>query len=158
MLAAQELVELVPKRGAYVAPMSGRELTELIEARGVIERHAAPFACRQDPVAEMRDALDAQRLLRSAGQANEFIEADTRFHTALVHATGNKILTRTYEGLRDRQTRAGRLALANVPGRQESVLHEHGAILDALAGQDVEGARAAIDAHLRETLRIQLIT
>lgn len=157
MLAAQELVELVPKRGAYVARMSGRELTELIEARGVIERHAATFACRPEPVAEMRDALAAQHLLRAAGQAGEFIEADTRFHTALVRSTGNAILTRTYEGLRERQTRAGRIALANVPGRQESVLHEHTAIVDALARQDVDGARAAIDAHFGETLRVQLI-
>ncbi|ONI78918.1 GntR family transcriptional regulator [Actinosynnema sp. ALI-1.44] len=158
MLAAQQLVELVPKRGAYVAPMSGRELTELVEARGVIERHAATFACHDGPVAEMRDALAAQHLLRSAGQAREFIEADTRFHDALVRSTGNDILTRTYEGLRDRQNRAGRIALANVPGRQDSVLTEHAAILDALAEQDVERARQAIDAHLRETLRVQLIS
>nr|WP_042198092.1 GntR family transcriptional regulator [Kibdelosporangium sp. MJ126-NF4]CEL23190.1 Transcriptional regulator, GntR family [Kibdelosporangium sp. MJ126-NF4]CTQ94353.1 Transcriptional regulator, GntR family [Kibdelosporangium sp. MJ126-NF4] len=158
MLAAQQLVELVPKRGAYVAPMSGRELRDLVEARGVIERHAAAYACQDGPVAEMRDALAAQHLLRAAGQAGEFIEADTRFHTALVHAAGNQILTRTYEGLRDRQTRAGRIALANVPGRQASVLHEHTAILDALADKDVERARAAIDTHLRETLRVQLMS
>ncbi|CAM4018125.1 GntR family transcriptional regulator [Kibdelosporangium persicum] len=155
MLAAQQLVELVPKRGAYVAPMSGRELSELIEARGVIERHAATFACQDEPVAQMRDALAAQHLLRDS--AKEFIEADTRFHTALVRSTGNEILTRTYEGLRDRQLRAGMIALANVPGRQDSVLSEHAAIVDALADKDVERAREAIDAHLRETLRIQLM-
>ncbi|ALG05816.1 GntR family transcriptional regulator [Kibdelosporangium phytohabitans] len=158
MLAAQQLVELVPKRGAYVAPMSGRELTELVEARGVIERHAAAFAHHEGPVAEMRDALAAQHLLRSAGQAREFIEADTRFHDALVRSTGNDILTKTYEGLRDRQNRAGRIALANVPGRQDGVLTEHSAILAALVEQDVERARQAIDVHLRETLRIQLMS
>lgn len=158
MLAAQDLVELVPKRGAYVAPMSGRELTELVEARGVIERHAVTFACEERPLAEMRDALAAQHLLRGPTQAKEFIDADTRFHTTLVRATGNAILTRTYEGLRDRQIRAGMIALANVPGRQDSVLNEHQAILRALTDQDIEGARTAIDTHLHETLRIQLMS
>ncbi|MFC0116086.1 GntR family transcriptional regulator [Kibdelosporangium aridum] len=157
MLAAQQLVELVPKRGAYVAPMSGRELTELIEARGVIERHAATFAIQDAPIAAMRDALAAQHLLRGTAQAKEFIEADTRFHAALVRSTGNEILTATYEGLRYRQMRAGMIALANVPGRQDSVLNEHAAILEALADKDVERAREAIDGHLRETLRVQLM-
>src|ERR1041384_4755588 len=41
LLAAEDLVQLVPKKGAYVAPLSSRQITELMELRGVIERYAA---------------------------------------------------------------------------------------------------------------------
>jgi hypothetical protein len=40
-LAAEDLVELVPKRGARVAPLTGREIRELMEPRGIVERYAA---------------------------------------------------------------------------------------------------------------------
>lgn len=156
MLAAQDLVQLVPKRGAFIAPMSGRELTELIEIRGLIERHAASFPMTEPTLTEMRDSLAAQHLLRSPTQAKDFIEMDTRFHNALVRATGNEIMTRTYDALRDRQVRAGLVALFQAPGRQEGVLREHQEILDSLAAGDVGRATRAIDAHLRETLKIQL--
>src|SRR4051812_21008556 len=44
MLAAEGLVQLVPKRGAYIAPLTGKELRELVELRGVLERFAAEKA------------------------------------------------------------------------------------------------------------------
>jgi DNA-binding GntR family transcriptional regulator len=95
-------------------------------------------------------------MLRSPTQAKEFIEMDTRFHNALVRATGNETLTRTYDGLRDRQVRAGLVALGQAPDRQQSVLDEHQEIVDSLTAGDVERAVRAIDSHLQETLRVQL--
>src|SRR5690348_14465854 len=50
LLAAEDLVQLVPKRGAYVAPVSGREVAELIELRGMVERHAAERVLAMDTV------------------------------------------------------------------------------------------------------------
>jgi DNA-binding GntR family transcriptional regulator len=88
--------------------------------------------------------------------SHEFVELDTHFHTLLLEAAGNEMLTRTYAGLRDRQVRAGLVALFSVTGRQGSVIAEHRAILDALAAGDLADAVAAIDLHLDTTLRIQL--
>lgn len=158
MLSAEELVQLVPKRGAYLAPMSGRQITELMELRGILERFAAPKAMDPEILGEMRAALAAQHLVKEPGQAKEFIEQDTRFHTALVRACGNEMLSRMYEGLRDRQIRAGLVAVFRLPGRQDGVLSEHQAIIDALEAGDAEAAEKAIDAHLGTTLSIQLTT
>ena len=158
MLAAEELVQLVPKRGAYIAPMSGRDLAELIESRGVIERFTARRALERGtvPLPELREVLDQQRRVRDASHATEFIELDTRFHTTLVQAAGNQVLTRMYAGLRDRQVRAGLVALYQSTGRQDSVLGEHDEIVAALANGDAEAAAAAIDRHLETTLSVQL--
>ncbi|GAA0634379.1 GntR family transcriptional regulator [Kutzneria viridogrisea] len=155
LLAAEELVRLVPKRGAYVAPMTAREITELVELRGLLERHAAEQALASGavPLAELREALDRQR---AEPEVRQFIDWDRRFHTALVAATGNAMLTRVYTGLGARQVRAGLTALHAAADRREAVLTEHEAILTALAANDPAAARAAITAHLDSTLRVLL--
>ena len=154
MLAAEDLVRLVPKKGAYIAPVSGREIAELMELRGVIERHAAGRAIGSAVVERMREALARQRLLLAEGDEGEFIELDHEFHSALVGATGNQLMTRVYEGLRARQIRCGVAALVRAPGRQEAVLAEHEAIVSSLEAGDVEAAAAAITHHLETTRHV----
>jgi DNA-binding GntR family transcriptional regulator len=157
MLAAQDLVQLVPQRGAYIARMTNRELRDLVGVRLMIEQHAVRnLADVRNTVSEMREFLAAQNLLRRTTQAREFIELDMRFHTALVRAAGNEMLTKVYEGLRDRQATAGMVALSRSPGRPEEVLAEHAGIVDALASLDVPAALSAIERHLSSTLRVQL--
>jgi DNA-binding GntR family transcriptional regulator len=158
LLAAEDLVELVPKRGARVAPLSGREISELMELRGIVERYAAEqvLTTGRTPVRELTELLERQAGLSGPDQANEFIAVDHLFHSTLVSAVGNALLDRHYDGLRSRQVRAGVVALYNQQGRQEAVLHEHQAILDALAAGDAAAACLAIDNHLGSTLKVLL--
>ncbi|WP_328686583.1 GntR family transcriptional regulator [Streptomyces sp. NBC_00343] len=158
MLAAEDLVELVPKRGARVAPLTGREVRELMELRGLVERYAAErlVAAERVPLEELRSLLEQQRALTGAEEAHEFIAVDHRFHASLVAAVGNTLLDRHYDGLRSRQVRAGVVAVFNQQGRQKAVLDEHEAIVDALAAGDAQAACAAIDHHLRSTLKVLL--
>ncbi|GHH83651.1 GntR family transcriptional regulator [Streptomyces sulfonofaciens] len=158
LLAAEGLVELVPKRGARVSPLTGREIAELMELRGIVERYAARqlVATGRAPVDHMAELLARQRGLTGPDQAREFIAVDHQFHSTLVSTVGNTLLDRHYEGLRSRQVRAGVVALYNRRGRQESVLEEHEAILDALAAGDAGAACAAIDEHLDSTLKVLL--
>ncbi len=158
LLAAEDLVELVPKRGARVAPLSGREISELMELRGIVERFAAEqvLTSGRAPVRELAELLDRQVGLSGPDQAKEFIAVDHLFHSTLVSAVGNALLDRHYEGLRSRQVRAGVVALYNQQGRQEAVLHEHQAILDALTAGDAAAACLAIDNHLGSTLKVLL--
>ncbi|WP_405994851.1 GntR family transcriptional regulator [Streptomyces sp. NBC_00986] len=158
MLAAEDLVELVPKRGARVAPLTGREVRELMELRGMVERYAAErlVAAGRVPLEELRSLLEQQRALTGAEEAHEFITVDHRFHASLVSAVGNTLLDRHYDGLRSRQVRAGVVAVFNQQGRQKVVLDEHEAIVDALAAGDAQAACAAIDHHLQSTLKVLL--
>jgi DNA-binding GntR family transcriptional regulator len=158
LLAAEDLVQLVPKKGAYVAPVSGREVAELMELRGMVERYAAErvLSAGTTPLDRMRAAVERQRDLRGESDAREFIDVDREFHLELVAAAGNDLLTKMYEGLRARQVRAGVVALFRVVGRQDAVLDEHEAIVAALASGDVEAATTAISSHLEATLKVLL--
>ncbi|MFE6030096.1 GntR family transcriptional regulator [Streptomyces niveus] len=158
LLAAEDLVRLVPKRGAQIVPLSGREISEVMELRGIVERYAAE---RVDPgdrdlLAELTELLKRQRALSGPEHAKEFIAVDHLFHATIVAAAGNTLLNRHYDGLRSRQIRAGVVALYNQQGRQESVLTEHRAILAAIASGDRRAARIAIDGHLETTLKVLL--
>ncbi|HEV7907048.1 MAG TPA: GntR family transcriptional regulator [Pseudonocardiaceae bacterium] len=158
LLAAEDLVQLVPKKGAYVAPVSGREVAELMELRGMVERYAAERVLSAGivPLDRMRAAVERQRDLRGESDARQFIDVDREFHLELVAAAGNDLLTKMYEGLRARQVRAGVVALFRVVGRQDAVLDEHEAIVAALESGDVEAATTAITSHLEATLKVLL--
>jgi DNA-binding GntR family transcriptional regulator len=160
LLVAEGLVEMVPKRGAYVPPLSGRQIRELMELRTLLEQHAASvtLAQRSVPVEVMRAALVEQERLLAAEpcDAQEFIEWDRRFHQSLVDAAGNELIARTYAGLRTRQVRVGVAALFRATDRQRAVCAEHERIVHALESGDEAAAHAAISDHLRITQQLFL--
>ena len=161
MLEAEGLVELVPKRGALVPAMSGRQLTELMDLRGALERHAASIVLENGtaPVAEMRTVwADQQKLVddQSVDGAKEFIDLDSKFHQTLIDAAHNDLLSQTYTSLRTRQMRAGLAALFTSPARLHAVCTEHEAIIDALESGDEAALHRSIKDHLEVTLQVLL--
>lgn len=161
LLVADGLVEMVPKRGAYVPPMSGRQIKELMELRSLLERHAATvtMAAGTVPLDTIGVALaEQERMLDpdATPDARLFIDWDRTFHQSLVDAAGNELIARTYAGLRTRQVRVGVAALFRATDRMRAVCAEHRTIVDALASGDEQAAHAAIDAHLRITLQLFL--
>jgi DNA-binding GntR family transcriptional regulator len=154
MLAAEDLVQLVPHRGAFVAPVPGREIAEMMQARGVIESWAAVTCLASAdgaPTAAMATVLEQQRAIVEVGDAKEFIELDSQFHALLVGAAGNTVLGRLYESLRARHVLLGVVALQRSTTRRQEVLAEHQAIVDGLASGDPAKAEAAILRHLNTT-------
>ncbi|WBQ02759.1 GntR family transcriptional regulator [Kribbella sp. CA-293567] len=154
MLAAEDLVQLVPHRGAFVAPLPGREIAEMMQARGVIESWAAATCLASAagaPVEPMAAVLEQQRAIVEAGDAKEFIELDSQFHALLVEAAGNTVLGRLYDSLRARHVLLGVVVLQRSTTRRQDVLVEHQAIVDGLASGDPAAAEAAILRHLDTT-------
>ena len=153
MLAAEDLVQLVPHRGAFVAPLPGREIAELMQARGVIECWSATTSLAEGeaPVEAMSGILEQQRAIVEQGDAKAFIELDSRFHALLVAAGGNSVLGRLYENLRAKHVLLGVVALQRSATRRQDVLAEHQAIVDGLAAGDPAAAEKAILSHLGTT-------
>lgn len=153
LLAAEDLVQLVPHRGAFVAPVPGRQIVELLQARGLIECWAATTCLDNDraPIRGMSAALENQRAIAADGDARAFIDLDRQFHERLVDAAGNSVLGRLYETLRARHVLLGVVALERSATRRQDVLSEHQAIVDALASGDRDDAEAAIRRHLGTT-------
>jgi DNA-binding GntR family transcriptional regulator len=145
-LEAEELVELYPKRGALVVPISPSEAEDVLEARMLIEQHCVRRACAAGPhVAErLRELLAEQE-----GDIRNFAWADRQFHRAIVEAAHNHILARQYEALRDRHQRIAAATIARDPTRTARFIAEHREILAAIERGDGDTAAELMGAHLQ---------
>jgi DNA-binding GntR family transcriptional regulator len=152
-LEAEHLIELVPRRGAFIPPVSPYEMADVMEARRAIETFALTQA--EDATglaAQLQEILDEQRA--HTDDAEAFIAHDRAFHQALVQTGGNRVLQTFYESLRDRMSRMGVVAVHRRADRVEQVLGEHEAIVDALRAGDATAAAAALAEHLQSTLQV----
>jgi DNA-binding GntR family transcriptional regulator len=153
-LEAEDLLDLYPRRGALVKPISPSEADDVLEARLLIETHCAArvAAGGREVVAALRASIaDQEQALRHSGTVGGpgFVIADREFHRLIVAANGNDLLTRQYDALRDRQQRIAATAVARDPGRIAEFIREHGAIADAIDQRDPESAVKSVAAHLR---------
>ena len=148
-LEAEELLELYPKRGALVVPISASEAEDVLEARLLIEQHCVRrIELGPALLAELNEALDEQEdALASGGKGFGF--ADRHFHQAIVSAAGNGLLTRQYDQLRDRHQRIASAAVASDPARLPRFIAEHREIVAALERADSDGAAELMGAHLQ---------
>ncbi len=118
--------------------------------RAAIEAFAAGVAARQrDPAVmrRLRDFAARMRMAVSDGDMAGYGRLAAEFHTALVAAGDNAILSGMYEQIR---TRLGRYqaAMSRVPQLPQTSIAEHEAILAAIAAGDAAAAMALTNAHL----------
>lgn len=148
-LEAEGLLELYPRRGGLVVPISATEAEDVLEARLLLEQHCARRAADAGGplAAELRAAIAAQEATLDAGGSG-FIEADRRFHRAIVAAAGNVLLTRQHDALRDRHQRIAAATLARDPGRVARFIDEHRQIAAALERGDADAAADLVATHL----------
>jgi len=121
---------------------------EILQIRRMIEFDAVEIACR-GPRMDLTNRLAAVvRTLASADLTlDELVQADLRFHFAIVQSTHNRTLVRIYANL-------GTLFSAQLadtlrlPGAQVRSHREHAAILGAIESGDVGRARTEMTQHL----------
>lgn len=152
-LEVEGLVALYPKRGALVLPVSAQEIDEVIEARLLVEGHAASraWARRSELVSALEPLLSAMRDARTAGDVTAFMEADRAFHAEVVEIAGNRILADLYHRLRDRQMRMGVASMSGSPDRMDRALADHAAMLAALRADSPEHFGDLVRAHVATT-------
>jgi DNA-binding FadR family transcriptional regulator len=126
-------------------------LEDLKQARWMFElglvRVAAARADAED-VAELRRLVARQRAM--LGDPAAFIRADIAFHVEIARLSGNRILAAVSQSMLGWLFRFHSDLLFS-SGHEDLTLAEHGQIVDRIAASDVEGAAAAMDAHLKRS-------
>ena len=151
-LEAEQLLELYPKRGALVVPISPSEAEDVLEARLLIEEHCTRRAAAADErgraalAAALADSIAEQERTLEAGRG--FAWADRQFHGEIVAAAGNALLVRQYDGLRDRHQRIAAATIARDPTRIARFIAEHRELAAALERGDGDAAAELMTAHL----------
>jgi DNA-binding GntR family transcriptional regulator len=144
------LVKLYPKKGALVLPVLAQEVNDVLEARELIETHAAAkvWPRRKQLAEKLVPLVQEMRTHRKSGDAKSFLEADRAFHEAIVGAAGNEILAKLYNSLRDRQVRMGVPGIEMQPARMDKSITAHQEMIGALGGNSPKRFRELVIDHI----------
>jgi len=150
-LATLGVVEMQAYRGARVHRPSKRELVEAMEVRAELEAMAARLAATritEVSLAELRRLIADMLKWADSGDVHGHALSNTEFHAAVVRASGNRTLERTWSML---EPLARTYVTAAVPGIDLHWLGQrHITILEALEVRDPERAAEAMRAHAKE--------
>jgi GntR family transcriptional regulator, rspAB operon transcriptional repressor len=145
-LAAEKLVVIVPRRGAFVAEIRDGDAWQLYEVRLQAERMAARLAAER-VTPEQLERLES--LFAGLPEDYSFVndsEIDWKFHKGIAEATQNRYLLDTIERL---YTLGSRLRFLRYPGYENvEALTDYRAVLAALRKRDPERAEAAMVLHI----------
>lgn len=145
---------------ATFAPISSiADVQRCFVFRYAVEGEAAALAARQhDPDAIARIAAALADLEQATAEGRPAEAEDFEFHHAIADATGNHFFTATLIGLRE-QIVAGihiNRGLSLIKPRQQriaTVMKEHEAIYNGIAGGDEGKARSAMHRHIENARR-----
>lgn len=150
-LTAQSIIRQVDLSAHLMLQRSSSSLEHLKEARLFFERGMARAAAEKataEDVAGLRAIIAEQRSL--LGQAEAFMAADMRLHTAIAAITGNPIFVSVSEAMLG-WLKAYHTELLRWSGKETHTLAEHALIVDAIATGDADAAEQAMAQHLQRS-------
>ncbi len=158
-LAKEGLVEVAPRRGMRVLPVSPTDMREIYEILTALESMAAEvLAARNPTAAELQPLITATQAMEQALIADDleaWASADEQFHEKLVVMAGNKMLSVAVMRYWDRAHRARMFTLRLRPKPVNST-KEHMALVERLQAGDPAGA-AAVNRQHRERASRELL-
>lgn len=141
------LIEIKPNRGAFVRTLSGKEVSEMVQAREMIEVYAIQHAAY--PLTEEKIIRFKQcqyDFTNNLDDQDRYLAEDLLFHKTIVELLGNAHIQRYYDELywqinyvRD---------MDKVRDHLNSIHEEHLAIINALVNGTKEEAAEALYKHL----------
>ena len=153
VLAAEGLVTMKVRRGAYVTEMSEKDLRDVYHLLSLLESDAAGVVAECATPEQQQTLRDLHAELESAaGNREAFFSVNERFHMALLDMADNRWRSQMVADLR-KVMKLNRHNSLFKQGRIEDSLNEHRAILDAMLARDAEGTRRAMQAHFAQGLQ-----
>lgn len=154
-LVQEGLLETRRNRGVFVMTLSDNDVTDVYQARSVIEREAVRTLLQRSDKQEMFDRLE-ELVANMASAANKgdwesLVESDLRFHEQLVGLSSSMRLRRMFDTLLV-ETKMCMMRLKSAYPVHERLVYEHREILDAMRGGDEREALALINAHLERAV------
>lgn len=149
-LATEGLVVHESNRGATVRRVTIAEAIEIIDARtaleGLVARLAAVRATKAERT-ELRTLITSMVAAVKAGDQKGYGNLNRTLHRRLREMSRHRVIDELVANLRNRAAYQ-QFRLAAVPGRSETSLKEHRAIVRAVVAGDGDAAEAAMRRHL----------
>ena len=151
MLEREGLAITIPRRGAQVAKMTEKELSDVLEVRQVLDELAITKACAV-ATSDLIDRLEASvmdfREAVKTGDPKLIVEEDESFHRIIYEAADNPRMLSILDNLREQMYRF-RFEYIREEKNYDMLIEEHKQIIECLKRGDVDGVRAAMHTHLQ---------
>lgn len=149
LLAAEGFVRVQPYFGTFVAEMTLKQATDLLEVQSALEPLAAGLAARRrrwDHVDELKVLVERGRQAVAEGRFDEAAALHGEFHAVLARASGNDSLSVLMADLRDKLDWAYATRVRRPPGVPWD---EHDEIVSAIEDGDPRRSVAAAERHMQ---------
>jgi DNA-binding GntR family transcriptional regulator len=152
VLAAEGLVTMKVRRGAYVTEMSEKDLRDVYHLLSLLESDAAGVVAEHATDAQLKTLQDLHAELEAAvADREKFFAINERFHMHLLEMADNRWRSQMVADLR-KVMKLNRHNSLFKQGRIEDSLGEHRAILAAMVARDAKGTVKAMQAHFAQGL------
>jgi DNA-binding GntR family transcriptional regulator len=153
LLGQEGLVEVLPRRGYLVAPVTLRDVQEVFQLRLLLETAAAELAAEhitEDSLRQLRALVAVRYTYRDRASYSRFLRANRAFHVAVAEASGNRRLAQFVGKLLEDMERILHLGL-DLRDSADEMAAEHGELVDALLRGDGALARRVVTDQLQSS-------
>lgn len=157
-LEEQNLIKIIPYKGAVVSEISYEEAVDLLEMCKVMEEFlcekAAKNASRED-IEKIKETLDKYQEAYRNGDFEGMQMMNFQFHTLISKSAGNKLAESVYRNIR---ARMNLISLITLPfsNRDRLTFQEHREIAEAIEQGDPERAKKSAIKHIEGVTRVTL--
>ncbi len=149
VLAAEGLVTMKVRRGAYVTEVSEKDLSDVYHLLSLLESDAAGVVAERATDAEIAELQALHKQLEAAtANRDKFFTINERFHMRLLEIAGNRWRDQMVADLRKVMKLNRHNSLLKAGRVKESML-EHRAIMEALARRDAKATVQRMREHFR---------
>ncbi len=151
MLELENLVELVPRKGAQVLDMSEKDIVNILEVRSALEGLATSLACKKMSKEDLQQLKNMEADFERAVADNDverFVDIDEDFHDLIFASTENDKLIQIFKNLRIQLYRY-RMAQAKNDASMPTIVAHHRSIIRAIENHDAEEGASVAQGHIK---------
>ncbi|MGI6678136.1 MAG: GntR family transcriptional regulator [Dehalobacterium sp.] len=158
-LELEGFLEIVPRKGAYVAGISLKDISDVFEIRASMESLAAGLAAQritEDELNSLKEMLASFEASADHSDLKDIVHTDSDFHDIIYKASRNERLIPIINNLREQIQRYRATSLAS-PGRIKITVEEHRKMVQAISERNVDLAQNLASAHIKNARESMLL-
>lgn len=149
-LELEGLVIMIPRRGAEVAQITEKSMSDVLEVRRALDALCVELACDRISKEELEALSDACKGFEKAvaeGNLERIAEADVYLHDIIVQATGNARLVQLVNNLSEQMYRYRFEYIKDIT-KHKKLIEEHRIIYESIVNKDKETASREAKIHI----------
>lgn len=153
-LEKEKFVEMIPRKGAYVADLTVKDILDVLEIRLVLEGFASSLAAKkmsEENREKLKTLVDEFQGCLENMDRSGMIAKDNEFHDLIYRSSDNSKLIEMVQDLHDQYQRF-RLVYYNEFDNFAEIQKNHMEILNAIISNDTDSARRLAEEHIQDII------